>query len=205
MSRGCAVVAYGAPAWAQAEACIHALRGWTNALHITIATDRPKRFGGENVSTVHVDSEPYGRQAKLTLFDWTPYEHILYLDADTRVTGNVGAPFSILDHGWDLCITLSRRQGHDVLGHLPEKERKATITPDTLAFQAGVFYVARNERTARLFTAWLGEWRAWGPLDQGALLRAYREAPARVWLLGRAYNDGALVEHHYGAAARNAH
>lgn len=199
---GIAIVAYGPQAWAQADQALDALAVSNPTLNVVVATDRLKLYKRPGVTTVRPDSDPYGRGAKLSVLDWSPFSHTLYLDADTRAVGELGGPFALLEGGWDMAITLSLRQGTDALGHLGAAERAATIDPATLALQAGVFYVANTLRTQALFRAWLEEWRRWGPLDQGALLRAYREHPVRLWLLGRPFNDGALVEHHYGAAAR---
>jgi len=142
------------------------------------------------------------RWAKLYQDQCVPWDRWLYLDADTRVHGDLSAGFAILDDGWDVCITASEHQGENWLWQASVEERAATGSPLDLSLQGGVFYARRCERVHQFFDAWRTEWRRWQHIDQGALLRAVRVCPIRLWLLGRAYNgrDGALIEHLFGRA-----
>jgi hypothetical protein len=203
--RGVVYVAYGGPARREAAASIQSLLK-RNRLPVTVLSDRPL------LSTTHVyapDEDKGARWAKLNLNLLTPYDHTLYLDADTRVHSDLSAGFEILADGWDLVITPSVNQidTQDWLWHCDAGDRAETVTAwgfFPLTLQGGVFYVARNERTDALFAEWRAEWRRYRNQDQGALLRALRRVPVKVWLLGRPWNGkgGAVVEHLFGAARR---
>jgi len=142
------------------------------------------------------------RALKTALLDWTPFARTVYLDADTTVHGNLAAGFAVLRDGWDLALCPSANQGADLLWHVGEADRAATLaavgTREPLQLQAGVFFVARNDRTRALFAAWRAEWARFRDQDQGALLRALARVPVKLWLLGRPFNGGPVVSHHFG-------
>ena len=143
------------------------------------------------------------RLAKVRLFSWTPYKDTLYLDADTRVQGDISAGFDILDDGWDMAMTPSANQPGDGfwLWHVGDEEREETrryYDTEPIQLQGGMFFVRRNDWTRTLCDAWTDEWRRWGDEDQGALLRAMKACPVRLWMLGRDWNGGELVNHLFG-------
>lgn len=202
--RGVCIVAYGANARAAAAQSIASLREHSD-LQVRVIGERSQPDDPDQVEWFpcpQVDAG--GRWAKLSLDSLSPFEHTLYLDADTRVRGKLGAGFEILEAGWDVVLTASTRQGPDVMGHAPLGDRNATFEAigcrEILGLQAGVMYFARNERTAALFAAWRKEWQLMRYLDQPALLRALYRVPVRLWLLGRPFNGGELVEHLFGRA-----
>lgn len=139
-----------------------------------------------------------------THLDNSPYQDTLYMDADTRAKADVTAPFAALAAGWDMCICPSNNQEiGENLWHVALEEREATYNElgyMPLQLQAGVIYYRKNERTQALFTAWRREWERWRDQDQAALLRAMQQCPVRVWLLGRAYNGGSIINHLFGMA-----
>jgi hypothetical protein len=102
-----------------------------------------------------------------------------------------------------MAITLSIHQETGWLWNATAAERQVTEQEGLrlVQLQGGVFFVANTEQVRRFFETWLVEWERWGQIDQGALMRAQRQVPLRVWLFGRDWNGGALVEHRYGAAA----
>jgi hypothetical protein len=127
-------------------------------------------------------------------------EHCLYMDADTEVFGRLDAFFAPLERGFDLVMCASTQQGADMLRHASDTERRVTRDElgEMMQMQAGVF--AWNTRSARmlaLFEAWREEWLRWRHVDQGALMRALRRVPVRMWLLGRDFNGehGQVVRH----------
>ena len=185
-------MAYGDVAQAQARDAVATVREHST-LPIT-AWDKP--WTGEGLNNAQG-----ARRAKVSLLDWTPYRDTLYLDADTRVRGDVSAGFAMLDDGWDLVMAPSDHQGPEWLWHVSEKERAETeqrylFRPVQL--QAGVFFVRDTARTRALFGAWRAEWTAHQGEDQAALLRALLRCPVRLWLLGRPWNGGALIGHLFG-------
>ena len=66
--------------------------------------------------------------AKVDLERLSPFRHTLYIDADTRIHGSVAAGFRFLGEGYDIAIAPSTVQGGDILWHVSDEERTATIT-----------------------------------------------------------------------------
>ena len=204
MTQGIIYVAFGLPARNEAIESIKSLRKH-NDLPIAVISDSPIE-GAQHI--YRADTDRGGRMAKLSMDILSPFGHMLYLDADTRVNGDITKPFEILADGWDLAICHSIRQGEDVLGNLEPADRVLTAetvgTGNILALQAGVMYFRKSERIARLFQSWREEWGRFKTMDQGALLRALVKEPVNIWLLGRTYNGGgkSLIEHRFGMARR---
>lgn len=197
------MVAYGEEARREARGCVRSVTEHAR-LPVALVAERPGL--GEACWLQVPAAGPGARLAKLAVYDLTPYDETAYLDADTRVRGSLDAGFRALEAGWELVLTPSSRQGSDALGNCPPADREATFaalgTADVLALQAGVFWWRRCDAVARLFARWRAEFGRFGPMDQGALLRALAASPVRVWLLGRAFNGGKVVEHRFGRAAR---
>lgn len=202
-TRGVVFIAYGEPARTEATAAIATLR-CRHTWPVAVICDRPMGLRGVT-DLIYPDQDIGARWAKVRLDCLSPYDHTLYLDADTRVHQDVDAGFAILDGGWDMVIAPSVHQGPDWLWHCQEGEREDTLVAwgvQPLALQAGVLFLARNERTTQLFSVWQREWEQRKDQDQGALLRALQQAPVRVWLLGRPWNGGAVIAHRFGQARR---
>lgn len=200
MAQGIVMVAYGTNARREAGYAIEALSQHMPALSVAVVSDGPlpgARF-------IYMEQRDAGaRWAKLNLDTLTPFDGTLYMDADTRVNGDLSAGFAMLADGWDMAIAISDRQAGELCWQCADEERQATrhdTATEPLALQAGVMFVKRNERTAQLFSTWRAEWERWQGQDQAALLRALYHAPARVWLLGRDWNGGKLVTHRFGMA-----
>jgi hypothetical protein len=201
MSTGVVYVVYGEAAYREAVQSIAALRRWH---------DWPVAVIGDRVpGTMHLAlprRDMGGRWAKLNLDRLAPqsWRHILYLDADTRVNGDIAAGFRILDDGWALAAAYSRNQGQDLMWHVGVEERAATTlqigNPHPLQIQAGVLFIRRCPQVTALFAAWREEWNRWADQDQAALLRALWRVPVRLWLLSPVWNGGALIAHHFGQA-----
>lgn len=200
MSIGVCYVAYGANAVRECGMSIRALRHWH---------DWPVTVIGEKV----IDADQYiefkqrddgGRWAKITADRLSPYECTLYLDADTRPRGNLEHGFELLSNGWDMAITTSEHQnGHDYMWHIDEKERNTTMLElgyQPLQLQGGMMFFRKSARIHALFAAWRNEWVRWRDKDQAALARALARVPVRLWILGAAYNGGALIAHLHGKA-----
>ncbi len=202
--RGAAFVAYGDEAYTEVRQAVSCFQAYHN-IPVTVVTDRTIK----GATVVNFADPGYGaRRAKLNLNNLIAYSKCLYMDADTRARGNVEAMFAPLDDGWDLVITHSQRQiRNENLWHLGSEERGATYKeidePFPVILQGGVFAYNR-ETTRNFFQAWREEWERWHGPDQGALLRALKREPVKVWLMGRPFNAGYLVEHRCGQAAKEA-
>lgn len=145
------------------------------------------------------------RWLKITLLSWTPFDCSLYMDADTRV-GNLPAlltGFDLLDSGFDMALAPSRNQaGQDWLWHIGSNEQAITLeelNAKLLQWQCGVLFVKRNERTIALFDCWQTEWLRYQNQDQAAFMRAIRQQPVKIAVLGQPWNGGAIVQHDWGA------
>ncbi len=206
---GFVYVAFGAGAEREAAASIGSLRRFHQESVIVVSDNDEGRIPSADYflrskTTGLADDVQRSRWAKVNL-DALPLDRACYLDADTRVQGDLSAGFEVLGDGWDLVITPSDHQAQEVMWHVDEGEREATLDALAcvpLALQGGVFFWRKNERTRAFFRAWREEWLRWKGQDQGALLRALWRAPLRVWVLGRPFNGGSVVQHRFGACLR---
>jgi len=200
MDAGVMYVAYGHKAHAEATKSIASLRrhhDWP----VLVVGD--KHIAG----TAHRDFENRGapgRWAKVNLDKLSPWTWTLFLDADTRIHGDLSIGFRLLAVGYDLVLVPSRPQRNKGLQHLGYEERRATLAElplDPLQLNTGVMWFGPG--AASLFAVWREEWERWKDKDQGALLRALNRHPAAVALVGRPYNNlhGEVVEHRFGACA----
>lgn len=190
---GAVLVVYGQRAEDAARTALDALTRTNPRLPVTVHRERLGQW----------DDVQQSRCAKTLLFDWSPYQHTVYLDADTVVYADLQLGFDMLRDGWDMVIVPSQQQGEDgALWHTGAEDRAYTLSYFRfvpLQLQAGVFFVARNPRTERLFAAWHAEWRRFKGQDQGAFLRALYRYPVKVWAMGRPWNGGAVIGHRFGA------
>lgn len=145
--------------------------------------------------------------AKVNADRWTSFEPTLLLDADTRIRGNLDLGFKMLRHGWELVMVPSFPTAPgQVLWTLTEKERRATFqdlgTRPHIMLNTGVMFFKKTSNVRALFEAWRTEWLRFKDRDQGALLRALKQCPVRLWLLGAPYNSagGEIVDHLFGRA-----
>jgi len=190
-------VAYGKKAINEVSLSIKSLNG---RYSITVICQEP--LGIPGINYVIFDDKSYGaRWAKLNIDKLVDDEIIGYLDADTRIHGNIEPAFEMVEAGWDMAMSYSINQGSDVLKHIGEKEREATLThnPFPLQFQCGVMFFHRD-RCGEFFERWRHEWTRYKEKDQGAFIRALTECPLRIALLGRPWNGGNIVEHLFGRA-----
>lgn len=198
---GVVYIAYGQNAIREATESIRSLR----AYH----PDWPIAAIGDRIPGIHhidcLDEGRPGRWAKVNLLDLSPYEQTLYLDADTRPRGKLDIGFHVLTGDWDLVMIPSVRAAQP-LHHLTSDERTLTLNELGEAFpvmlNTGVMWFSKSDRMKRLFAEWRAEWLRFKQHDQGALLRALKRCPVRLWLLDRDYNGGEIVEHRFGKAAK---
>lgn len=190
--RGIIYVAYGEAARQEARLSMQGL-----SYPVTVVGDRPIEEAGH----IPFPNPGYGaRWAKLNVDLLSPYNPTGYIDADTRVYQPLDAGFEIIEDGWDFAIAPSMMQGEDWLWKCGE-ERERVIEEcffQPLSLQAGVFFFAKNERTGTFFQVWREMWQ--GKQDQAALLRALYRVPIKVWLLGRPWNGGTIIQHRFGFA-----
>lgn len=201
-SRAVVYVCYGEPARREAALSIASLR-WRHDWSVMVIGEPVE--GAANVELPRVDAG--GRWSKLCALDVAPSDMVLFVDADTRIRSDLSAGFDILEAGWDMAICPSTMQGDDLLWHVDATERAATLDElgyEPLQLQGGLWFVKRNRRTERLFSAWKCEWMRWKGEDQAAFLRALAVAPVKLFLLGYPFNSagGSIVEHRHGFIRR---
>ena len=195
---GVIYVAYGHKAHAETVKSIASLRRH-HKWPVLVVGDKP--VPGVDHKTFEDRGAP-GRCAKVNIDLLAPWGHALFLDADTRIHGDLSVGFRLLDAGYDLVMVPSRSQRNQGLQHLGIEERRRTLTElplDPLQLNTGVMWFGPG--AAPLFAVWREEWERWKDKDQGALLRALNRHPVAVALIGRPYNDlhGEVVEHRFGA------
>jgi len=198
MDAGVVYVAYGTKARIEAKASIASLRKRNN-WPVLVIGDEP--IPGVD-HRIFEDRGTPGRWAKVNLDKLSPWEYTLFLDADTRIHGDLSIGFRLLSVGYDLVMVPSRAQRNDGLKHLLPDERRRTLSElpaDPLQLNTGVMWFGPG--AGPLFALWREEWERWKDKDQGALLRALNRHPVAVALLGQPYNDkrGEVVEHRFGA------
>lgn len=168
-----------------------------------------QKLSSENIHyPIHVlDRSEHGqdyvkgsRDLKTRLYWLSPFDLTLYLDADTRVLGNIEHGFEIIDNGWDLAMSFSIHQEDDAYWHLEPDEKLATqIVWLGLQMQAGMMFFRKCDRVRKFWEVWRKEWQRWGSQDQGAFVRALSQRPVRLWLLGRPWSNGSVISHRFGA------
>lgn len=203
--QGALFVAYGPAAHRQlVDVALPALRRQAPQLPAAVLADTPPRGLPPGVHFLHQPSaHPLARDAKLSIYERTPFDHTLYLDADTECLTSP-LPLLAMLETWPLVLAPSQRQDRDVLGHVSPEERAFTLdqwgTSLALGFQCGVLAFRRCPEVAALFGAWQHEWRRWRDQDQAAFLRALARHPLPLWLVSSEWNGGACVAHHFGKA-----
>jgi hypothetical protein len=204
-NNGVIYVAYGDKALAETRRSVAGLWQY-NDIDVAVIGKKGTPLGLDGALLIPWDNPgPGARWAKLNadLLAPSSWRQVLYLDADTRILGDVTMPFAVLDDGFDLVLAPSENQGATVLCHVGQDDKTETIdalcNPEPLQLQAGVMWFDRV-RCARLFEAWRDEWKKHTGQDQGALLRALDREPVRVHHLGRDWNGGGIIEHKFGAA-----
>lgn len=209
MSQGATYVFFGKPALREVTLSVQSLRGhmrldvaYLGDANLKGCSRRDVRFAPGRLSNAQL-----ARWAKVSLYDWSPFEYTLFLDADTRVLQDISVGFEILKQGWELVIVTSANQHlYSPLWILSERERRITFNElgdsNPTMLNSGVMFFRKSERLGRFFEQWKKEWLRFKDKDQGALLRALHHCPVAVWLLGRPFNGGEAVEHNFGRAAR---
>jgi len=207
VSKGVCYIAYGTPALREVGRSIKSLREVSDLPVALICEDQTDYRG---IQHIPFEDRSFGaRRVKVMLDLLTPYDHTMYLDADTRVqSGIISQGFEILEAGWDIVIVPSANQGSKVFAHIEPEERQYTSesleNTLPLQLQAGVMWFAKTRRTADLFSSWRKEWLRFKKHDQAALVRALDKTACRIWLLSLAWNSrrGKIIDHRFGKAVR---
>ena len=203
MDYGLVYVAYGEKARTETRLSIKSLRNW-HGWPVSIIGDEQVK-GGQLIKRIDTSGGLPGRWAKVNLDLLSPYNHTLFLDADTRIYASLWSGFDALKQGWDLVMVASKPQTEECLGHLCKEERDISLYElplDPLQLNTGVMWFQKSPAVRALFAEWRKQWARWKQHDQGALLRALQRVPVKLWLLGWPYNGGAVIGHRFGMCGR---
>lgn len=206
-TRGIYCVAFGKPARESALRMMQSAK-----LHmpdVPICLCAASKVGPEDVLVKQPDSDVGGRRAKMRAYELAPaeWESVLYLDADTEVVAPIYQYFEWIEDGWELAIAHDI-QSQETLRAFSHKATPAEVrdtlalvgTEHTLQLAGGAFCFRRNERVARFFARWQGEWERYGQRDQGPLLRALHAEPLKIWVLGNEWNTFPKFQPHQATA-----
>lgn len=181
--------------------------------------DACEAFDGDGVQTQLVEVDPFRKVGRSVsrpdaveflhgrlfplLFELSPFDETLYLDADTEFVAPPGQVFDFLDR-WDFVLAETlQRTVNAYMGD--KKEFKWTRwwlgDGDILYHNAGVFWWRRNSKVEELFRLWGEEWQRFENWDsQVALLRALARSQVLFLTLPHVWNcytrDQAFFLHH---------
>lgn len=210
-SQGVVYVAYGDKAQQEAAYSIDTLRESNPGTAVAVISDyRLADMTGiqrldpyEHYHFFDLTNAQKARYRKVHLYEYTPFDYTLYVDADTRIYGDLSPIFDILRDGWELVITPGQQYGDEWLWHVDKAERE--YTAESIGYYAqvlagGVFGFRKTEAVELFFKYWQADWYVYKGEDQAALLRALYASPVCLWLLGKPFNGapGAVVSHLFG-------
>ena len=163
--RGVLYVAAGAAHLQAAAASARSVRQTNPALGIAVFTDRS--CNDDVFDAVHPVSEPHKR-SKVDYLGAAPFDEVLYLDTDTRVYGELGTMFRLLER-FDLAVAQRQR---------PVVRRKspklfADVPASFPEHNGGVLLYRRSPEMLAFLDAWRTAYHEAGlTADQ----RSFREA-----------------------------
>ena len=211
---GVVYVVYGDRAVKAARASVRSVKQLHPDLPVVVISDSDPGIAGVSVIG-YDDPGPGARRAKLAVAELTPFEHSLYLDADTVVVSSLAPGFFLLG-AFDMALAVDVREvatGGVLRPDSPyqEEERRVTWgvlpTPLVTQYACGMIFFRRCREVERLFGVWREEWERWQGNDQAAFLRALYRTPTRHIALPVEWNvlgqrREALVVHHRWGQAR---
>lgn len=201
LERGVIYCVYG-KAWQLVDEAIASLHQFNPDMPYRIVSDESK---GDHLVILFEDKQKLARQAKTNLEKLSPFKHTLYLDIDMLIQQPIDTYFTQLDQGYDMAIAMSQQQGDRWCWHITEDEREFTLNEigmRPIQFQAGAFSFKKSPKIRAFFAEWRRQWTIYQGHDQAALTRALRAKQIRLSVLGRAFNNGAVIKHDFGAIGR---
>jgi len=214
--RGIVLIAYGDSAIKNMYECVGSIRKFAKRLPIMVITDRQLDFDDKHTSfqialpdngDEIVDLVVASREQKVRLDKLTPYRYTLYMDVDCRVRHvDFMQYFEAIADGFDFAITPSTVQDDHWAQHTTPKDRAETLkligfTP--IQMQCGVFsFKTTTTRAKRFWVQWRKEYGLYSNKDQLAFTRALFLKPMKVAVLAPVFNNGAVIQHLFGALSR---
>jgi hypothetical protein len=140
------------------------------------------------------------------LYDLSPFDYTLYLDADTTVYGNIMAGFDPLDEN-DICVAnhyIGLRIGN--VDESPEKTETINLVGNIFFLNSGVIFFRKSDATKCVFENWYKEWVKYGGWDeQMALHRSIYKCPnVKIFFMPEIWNekykqDDTIIWHQMGS------
>ena len=190
--QGVIYMCWGEPATREAEASMRSLWKFEPDMPVFVVGDGEavRHFSKEKrIAACEIDVDPFtsahlfgfkAGRIKPLLAGLSPFEHSLYVDAETEFKRSPAEGFALLDK-WDFVI--AEAETRSLATTFPDNRTEADQTaawlgtPHILYHNSGMFYWRRNEATRALFDLWSDEWQRYGGWDeQIALLRALLKA-----------------------------
>lgn len=153
-------------------------------------------------------------RVKPFLYDLSPFDRTLYIDADTEFMSDIMQGFKMLSQ-YDIALaeemlTIGQLYNKERAGwEINIKERDATITElggnrNKKFLNSGVIFFRKCEAVRELMREWGLQWLRWQQWDeQLALMRALHECPVKVKALSVDWNhphrnQAKIIFHNYG-------
>ena len=206
MSNGVIYSAYGQNAINEALKSIASIRQFNPDTGTCVMTDDPSQFKHKADTVIEVESDEYGRIAKLSADLHTPFTNTLFLDADTRVWGDLSPIWYWLNSGFEFVTTLSSRQGDSWLWQIEDEnrdkvQRSIGFTPPQL--QGGVWGFRRTANVRAFMAMWRKEYKKLKiKHDQPTLSTSFAQKPMKTLIVGNEFNGSGVIHHHFGKAER---
>ena len=206
---GALYVAFGRAAREECERSIAGLRTLYPDMPVAVVSDRMLEAADQTI--LQPDTEATAREYKTRAVEFAPWEYTLFLDADTRIVGDLQGGFTALAAGWDMAAAVDYRPTLADVDHIWGESLNATIaevgTPHALHYNSGVLFFRKSRETMAFYKLWHKEWRRWAFRDQAAFLRALHKSKLKLWTLGPQWNthvkeDAKHVWHIHHVAAR---
>lgn len=211
MTKGALYIAYGDAAVRQATISISTLRQRAPKLPIAVVSN--KNSFPSCTFIERPDADLGAREWKTRMYELSPFDKTLFLDADTEVLSSPEAGFKLLEYvdivlGQDLHRIFMSAIAYS---KLVREEVTATVSEiggeHFMYFNSGVIFFNKNERVKAMMEEWHREWERWKTHDQPALLRAIHSSPVRIAPIRSPWNTNirtnvAFVWHKYRQARR---
>lgn len=187
---GICYVAFGEKAIQSCEVSLKSAR----KIHpgIKIAVISTQKINGADIQIIKPEKDVGAREYKTQVYQYTPFEYTLYLDADTVVVGTLQAGFSALRAGWDVAAAMDYRQTVGRIDHLPQNDVDAVIkmtgTGEYPHLNTGMLFFRKSPEVEDLYNLWHKEWERFHYRDQGAFVRAVHQSEAKIWVLAWQWN-----------------
>jgi hypothetical protein len=181
MKRGVVYVATGAAHAEAARRSAASVRATNPGLGIALFTDQA--VAGPEFDEVLAVCDPH-RRSKVDHLGASPFTETLYLDGDTRVRGDLGDLFRLLER-FDLACALREAA---VTRHR-DPRGQADLPASFPEFNSGVMLYHGSERVRAFFTAWQAAYAALGrPADQRSFRDTLWTSELRIAVLTPRYN-----------------